>query len=89
MPHKHYGKDMPATVARSIEEPVFITSTNRATLNCMEQHQENMHKLLYMLAVLRERQSAWDLTEDERARTKKGIKALEAAKDALSVQIYA
>jgi len=80
---------MPETVERLTEEPVFISSANRAILNCMEQHQENLHMLLYMLSVLRERQSAWDLTEDERARTKKGIKALEAAKDALSVQIYA
>jgi hypothetical protein len=67
----------------------FIDTGNYAILNGMDTHQENMYMLLYMLSVLRERQSAWDLTEDERARTKKGIKALEAAKDALSIQIYA
>jgi hypothetical protein len=67
----------------------FIDTGNYAILNGMDAHQENMYMLLYMLSVLRERQSAWDLTEEERSRTKKGIKALEAAKDALSVQIYA
>jgi hypothetical protein len=67
----------------------FIDTGNYAILNGMDTHSENMYMLLYMLSVLRERQSAWDLTEEERSRTKKGIKALEAAKDALSVQIYA
>jgi len=55
----------------------------------MEKHSENMSYLLHMIAVLRERQSSWQLTEDERQRTKRGIEALEAAKDALSTQIYA
>jgi len=55
----------------------------------MENHSENMSCLLHMIAVLRERQSAWELTENERQLTKKGIEALEAAKDALSTQIYA
>jgi hypothetical protein len=55
----------------------------------MEKHSENMSYLLHMIAVLRERQSSWQLTEHERQLTKRGIEALEAARDALSIQIYA
>lgn len=65
-----------------VEEPCY-------TKGVMENHSENMSCLLHMIAVLRERQSAWELTENERQLTKKGIEALEAAKDALSTQIYA
>lgn len=67
----------------------FIDTGFYASMNGMDTHNENLYMLLYMLSVLRERQSSWDLTPNERERTKKGIKALEAAKDALSVQIYA
>lgn len=62
---------------------------NCAILNVMEQHSKNMCMLNHMLAVLRERQSYWGLTEEERKQTREGIKALEAARDALSVQVYA
>ena len=55
----------------------------------MDKHIQNMGCLLHMIAVLRERQSSWNLTEAERQETKKGIEALEAAKDALSIQVYA
>jgi hypothetical protein len=67
----------------------FIITSNDAILNSMEQHQENMLVLQEMLSVLRERQSAWDLTAKEKERSKKGIEALEAAAAALSIQIYA
>ena len=55
----------------------------------VEQHAENMAMLQEMLCVLRERQSSWKLTSIEREQTKRGIEALEAAKAALSVQVYA
>jgi hypothetical protein len=67
----------------------FIDTGNYAILNGMDTHNENMYMLLFMLSVLRERQSAWELTTFEREQSKKGIKALQAAVDALSVQIYA
>jgi hypothetical protein len=67
----------------------FIDTGNYAILNGMDTHNENMYMLLFMLSVLRERQSAWELTTSEREQSKKGIKALQAAVDALSVQIYA
>lgn len=67
----------------TVEEPCYTEDT------VMEKHSENMSYLLHMIAVLRERQSSWQLTENERQLTKKGIEALEAAKDALSTQIYA
>ena len=73
-----------------MQEVVFEHITaNRAILNGMEQHYEHVSALNEMLAVLRERQSSWKLTDEERKHTRKGIKALEAARDALSVQIYA
>lgn len=55
----------------------------------MEKHTENMTVLLHMMCVLRERQSSWLLTAAEQQDSKKGIEALQAAVDALSVQIYA
>jgi hypothetical protein len=55
----------------------------------MEKHTENLGMLLSMLSVLRERQSSWQLTSEEREKSKKGIEALQAAVDALSIQIYA
>lgn len=55
----------------------------------VEQHAKYMEMIHWMLCVLRERQSSWKLTDEERIQTREGIKALEAAKDALSVQIYA
>lgn len=55
----------------------------------VKEHAENMEMLHMMLCVLRERQSSWQLTPEERTNTKRGIEALEAAKAALSVQIYA
>lgn len=82
MPTKTYSMSMPQV------EPFIITG-NSAILNGMEQHQENMLVLQEMLSVLRERQSAWDLTAKEKQRSKKGIEALEAAAAALSIQIYA
>lgn len=82
MPSKAYSKSMP-------EAEPFIITRNCAILNGMEQHQENMLVLQEMLSVLRERQSAWDLTAKEKERSKKGIEALEAAAAALSIQIYA
>lgn len=74
-----------------ISEEQFRSDPDRAILKTgqMEKHSENMSFLLHMIAVLRERQSSWQLTDDERQLTKKGIEALEAAKDALSTQIYA
>ena len=75
----------------SISEEQFRSEPDRAILKTsqMEKHSENMSYLLHMIAVLRERQSSWQLTAYEREATKKGIEALEAAKDALSIQIYA
>ena len=55
----------------------------------MEKHEENMTMLCHMMCVLRERQDAWELTEMERVKCKKGIQAFEAALHALSVQVYA
>jgi hypothetical protein len=55
----------------------------------MEHHVENMTMLLDMICVLRERQSSWQLTPEQREKSRKGIQALQAAVDALSVQIYA
>jgi hypothetical protein len=55
----------------------------------MEKHTENMAVLNHMMCVLRERQSSWQLTELEQKKSKQGIEALQAAVDALSVQIYA
>lgn len=71
------------------EAAEFIDTGNYAILNGMDKHNENMYMLLFMLSVLRERQSAWELTPSEREQSKKGIEALQAAVDALSVQIYA
>jgi len=74
----------------SISEEQFRSKPDRAILKTqMEKHSENMSYLLHMIAVLRERQSSWQLTAHERELTRKGIEALEAAKDALSIQIYA
>lgn len=72
-------------------EPLLIHVNSWYTENTktMDEHTENMSCLLHMIAVLRERQSSWQLTEQERELTKKGIEALEAAKNALSTQIYA
>jgi hypothetical protein len=55
----------------------------------MDQHYENVYMLQFMLSVLRERQSAWELTSLEKVESAKGIEALEAAVAALSIQVYA
>lgn len=59
------------------------------TVGVMEQHALYMETLQDMLCDLRERQSSWRLTDEERRRMREGIEALEAAKQALSVQVYA
>lgn len=58
-------------------------------MNGMDMHNQNMYMLLFMISVLRERQSSWTLTTYEREESKKGVIALQAAVDALKVQIYA
>lgn len=68
---------------------VEVHSNSCYTTGIVKQHAENMEMLHTMLCVLRERQSSWKLTAEERQQTKRGIEALEAAKAALSVQIYA
>lgn len=55
----------------------------------MKEHEENIETLRYMLSVLMVRQSSWHLNEDERLRTQQGIKALQAAVEAMDTQIYA
>jgi len=85
MPSKAYSKSMPE-IAHITE---LFEREDACYTNGMEQHQENMLVLQEMLSVLRERQSAWDLTAKEKERSKKGIEALEAAAAALSIQIYA
>lgn len=78
------------TYVRSMPEVEQCSVTNKcAILNGMEQHEAHMLALQDMLSVLRERQSAWDLTSSERKRSKEGIEALEAAAAALSIQVYA
>lgn len=55
----------------------------------MKEHKNNVDTLRYMLSVLMVRQSAWQLTCEERKRTQEGIKALKAAVDAMNTQVYA
>jgi hypothetical protein len=55
----------------------------------MDKHRENVYMLNFMLSVLRERQSSWNLTPSERVESEKGIEALEAAVAALVIQVYA
>jgi len=55
----------------------------------MEQHDQHIQVLMSMMAVLRERQSSWELTPEAREKSRKGIVALQAAVDAMSIQIYA
>lgn len=66
-----------------------INTSKCAILNGMDQHYENVYMLQFMLSVLRERQSAWELTPQEKVESAKGIEALEAAVAALSIQVYA
>lgn len=75
----------------TVEEPprVMEHTPSACYTTWVEQHAKYMEMIHWMLCVLRERQSSWTLTDEERKHTKEGIKALEAAKDALSVQIYA
>lgn len=67
----------------------FLTTRNYAILNGMEQHDQHIQVLMSMMAVLRERQSSWELTPEAREKSRKGIIALQAAVDAMSIQIYA
>ena len=55
----------------------------------MEKHEQNMTMLNRMMCALREQQSSWHLSHEEKEQAKKYIEALEAASDALKVQIYA
>lgn len=55
----------------------------------MRERNEHTAMLMYMLAVLRTRQSAWDLNESEKLECRRGIQALQAAVDAMNNQIYA
>ena len=55
----------------------------------MENHERNMMLLREIMASIREQQSSWQLTSEEREISKKYIEALEAAVAALDIQIYA
>lgn len=55
----------------------------------VEQHAKNLETIRDMLCLLRENQSSWQLTDEQRKKIKERIEALEAADTALSVQIYA
>lgn len=55
----------------------------------VEQHAKNLETIRDMLCLLRENQSSWQLSDEQRKKIKERIAALEAADTALSVQIYA
>lgn len=55
----------------------------------MKSHDEHIMLLRYMLAELMEKQSSPLLSEEKRVLCHKGIDALNAAVDAISVQVYA
>lgn len=66
-----------------------LSQLNNAKLAFMEKHTENVTVLYHMMCVLRERQSSWQLSSLEQEKSRKGIEALQAAVDALSIQVYA
>lgn len=55
----------------------------------MKNIEEHVALLRYMASVLRERKSNMTLTDYQRAKSEKGIVALDRAVEALQVQVYA
>ena len=55
----------------------------------LKEHEKNVSTLRHMLAILMVRQSAWQLSDDERKLTQEGIKALQAAIETMAIQVFA
>lgn len=58
-------------------------------MTMLKEHEKNVSSLRHMLAVLMVRQSAWQLSDDERKLTQEGIKALRAAIELMDIQVFA
>ena len=55
----------------------------------MREHRDNIDMLRHMLSVLMTKQSSPTLTEEQKVDCKNGIRALQAAVDALNYQVLA